>query len=62
MPENVTINPVQYTHGLYNIAAQISVSGHGNVKNLALLLDGLNILKQVLEQNARPAESEKKEE
>lgn len=48
MPEKITLNPVQYTQGLYNIACQISVSGPANVHNMDLVLQGLKVLQQSL--------------
>lgn len=48
MPEKITIDPIQYTQGLYNIACQISVSGPANVHNMDLVLQGLKVLQQSL--------------
>lgn len=48
MPEKITLDPVQYTQGLYNIACQISVSGPANVHNMDLVLQGLKVLQQSL--------------
>lgn len=47
MPEKITLDPVQYTQGLYNIAHQISVRGD-DVGRMKLLLDGLTVLRQSL--------------
>lgn len=47
MPEKITLNPIQYTQGLYNIAHQISVHGD-DVGRMKLLLDGLKVLQQSL--------------
>lgn len=47
MPEKITLDPIQYTQGLYNIAFQICVRGE-DVGRMKLLLDGLMVLKQSL--------------
>lgn len=47
MPEKITLDPIQYTQGLYNIAYQISVHGD-DVGRMKLLLDGLKVLQQSL--------------
>lgn len=57
MPEKITLDPIQYTQGLYNIAYQINVHGD-DVGRMKLLLDGLMILKQSL---VPPKENEEAE-
>ncbi len=65
MNPTVNLDPVQFTKGLANVLARVSVSGPENIANMKLVFDGLQVLMDSLRPQPpadQPTPEEEKEE